>query len=436
MLFTWQLIQKLGPNYGSYGQGGVPNLVSRVIVLNQAQFEITLSQTVNSNWFELNGLVQLVPLPRHAWGDLTADQLWEDQSQPQFFGVVDGPFKLYDFAMGRSISFVPNPSYPLQRSPFQRLVIKFVQSSGAEIQGIASGELDEANLPHEAFDAGALVPNSHLVTLPPNATYDFIGFNFNNPAVPFFKDPLVRQAIQDSVDQKTMIAKLWHGQGVEVYGPVPAQPPTYLSPAARAGHYPIGFDLKRAAALLDQAGYKPGPDGIRAKNGIRLEFTVIVLSGTATSLMMAQMIQPYLRQTGIAMHIEMMDYGQLLATVEQKIAPWQAYILEADLTAYPSGETNFSTGAFQNFGGYSDPKMDRLITDSTTQPGLDALYQYQDYTSEQVPVIFLPNPRPIELERNGISGIDRVISPGNQYNPQLIIFNREACHAAHVIHAR
>jgi len=431
VLYTWELIQELGSNYVTYGQGGVPALIKRLDVLNPSQFEITLKQPVNPDWFELNGLVQFIPLPRHSWGKLSVDQLWENQSEPQFFDVVDGPFRLDKFNLGRSISFVPNPSYPLTHSPFKRMVIKFLQSSGSELQGISAGELDLANLPHEAFEAGKSIRNAHMVVEPPGFTYTFIGLNFKNPATSFLTDVRVRQAIQDSIDQKSMIADLWHGEGVESYGPIPGVATAYLSPSARAGRFPIGFNLKKAAALLDQAGYVPGPDGIRAKHGVKLELTLLAPSGTETSLMMAQMIQPDLRKSGIALHIQMMDFTQMLAILEHGVAPWEAYVLDAGITAYPSGETTFATGAVENWGDYSDPKMDQLIADSTDKPGLDGLYQFQDYVTQQLPFIFLPTTKNVVLERNGILGAERVISPGNDYNPQLISLDRAACHAAH-----
>jgi len=436
VLFTWETIEKLGDNYVAAGEGGIPDLVATVKALNSEQFEVTLKSPANPLWFELNGLGQLTPLPRHAWGNFTADQLYENQSDPKFFSVVDGPFRIENFVMGRSISFVPNPRYPLEQTPFKRMVFKFVNSDGAELQGIAAGELDLANLPHEAFKAGNSVANSHLVPMAPPFGYGYIGLNFKNPKVAFFNDLAVRQAIQDSIDEKTMIAALWHGYGVEVYGPVPPVPPTFLSPEAKAGKFPIGYDPAKAIALLNQAGYVPGPDGIRAKNGVRLEFTLIVPSGTSTSLMMAQMMQPGLRSSGILMHIQQEDFNQMWASLIRHLSTWQAYTLVWSTSPYPSGETIFNTGGAFNFTGYSDPEMDRLIADSASKPGLEALYKYQDYASEHLPYIFLPDTVNTMLVRNGIGGPDRLITPAGGYNPQLLTLNRKACHAAHAFHAR
>ena len=63
---------------------------------------------------------------------------------------------------------------------------------------------------------------------------------------------------------------------------------------------------------------------------------------------------------------------------------------------YPSGEDNFETGSFQNMGGYSDPTMDKLINANISIPGMQPLYDYETYVSEQQPFIFGPR------ERSGI----------------------------------
>jgi len=431
VLYSWELIQKLGLNFYGYGQGGVPTMIKSLRVIGREQFEITLSQPANPIWFELNGLSQLTPYPRHSWGKLTTDELWEDQSNPKYFTVVDGPFKIDRFDMGRFISFVDNPSYPLEHMPFKRIVVKFVQTGGAELQGIEAGELDISNLPLEALAIGNSLKHIHLVVEPPSFGYTYMGLNFKNPLVPFFRDVRVRQAIQDAIDEKSMIKALWHGYGVQSYSPVPPLPPTFLSPAARAGHFPVGYDPKKAAALLDQAGYLPGPDGIRAKDGVKLSFIMTVPTGTINEVMMAQFIQPELRNIGIVMKIQQEDFNQLNAALQQSIAPWQSYILIWTLSAYPSGETTFNTGGSLNFSHYSDPKMDEYINESTNQPGLDGLYKYQDYASEQLPYVFLPLIEYPVLERDGISGVDHMILPSGEYEPQLLGLNKQECDAAH-----
>ena len=74
------------------------------------------------------------------------------------------------------------------------------------------------------------------------------------------------------------------------------------------------FDPKRAAALLDEAGWKPGPDGVRAKDGARLAFTLITQSGFAIRENVAQAIQKQFKDVGVAMDIKLIDGTSISST--------------------------------------------------------------------------------------------------------------------------
>jgi peptide/nickel transport system substrate-binding protein len=84
----------------------------------------------------------------------------------------------------------------------------------------------------------------------------------------------------------------------------------------------------------------------------------------------------------------------------------------------PTGEILFKTDAGGNFGHYSDPVADELIARTVTSEDLDALYEYQDYIAEQVPVIFTPN-FPIRLFEvaNDLHGFGPV-NPFGMINPE------------------
>jgi peptide/nickel transport system substrate-binding protein len=85
---------------------------------------------------------------------------------------------------------------------------------------------------------------------------------------------------------------------------------------------------------------------------------------------------------------------------------------------YPSGEIVFKTDAGGNFGHYTDPKADELITQSVTTDDLEALYAYQDYIAEQAPVILTPN-RPMRLfEVANILGGFEPVNPFGMINPE------------------
>jgi len=220
----------------------------------------------------------------------------------------------------------------------------------------------------------------------------------------------------DANDQEEMISLIDHGLGEAHRGPVPPQPPVFLTPAMRDGRYPVGYDPARARALLREAGFTPGPDGILEKNGQRLSFTELTGADNAAGEQMTVMIQAYLRRVGIEMKARRIEFNQMLALLSDPRADWQAAALGESGTAYPTGEDLFKTGSYGNAGGYSDPEMDRLIDASTSEPGLEALYAYETYASAQQPVVFLPTGAVALLVKERIAGAAGFADPLGNYD--------------------
>jgi peptide/nickel transport system substrate-binding protein len=224
----------------------------------------------------------------------------------------------------------------------------------------------------------------------------------------------------DAIDQEGMIKLIDHGAGEVIYGPVPPVPPTFLSPAMRAGHYLVGYDPAKARALLIEAGYAPGPDGILQKDGKKLSFTFLMLTGDALIAQMTEFIQSDLAKIGIQMKVHEIEFNQLVALLNNPKADWQAAGLGETVTGYPTGEELFATNSFQNSGGYSDPTMDRLIDESTNMPGLNGLFAYEDYASTQQPVIFFEREQISVLVRGRIHGMRNFVDGLGQYYPDQL----------------
>ncbi|MDD2876634.1 MAG: peptide ABC transporter substrate-binding protein [Acidiphilium sp.] len=424
--FTYHLIKRLGPTYLNYGTGGIPTLIKHFKVLGPEQFQVVMKHPVNPNWFEIEGLPGLTPYPAHAWGKYTINQMYRRQSTPSFFKVVDGPYQVQTFKMGRYVSFVPNPAYQGHKSQISRFVMDFLHSSGAEIEAIRAGAIDVSNVPFSLWTVGHSLKGVRLIKMPPNFGFDYIQLNYRNPKVAFFHELRVRQAIADAIDQKAEIALLFHGQSHEQYGPVPVDPPLFLSPSAKAGKYPVGYDPAKARKLLDEAGWKLGPDGFRTKNGKLLAFTYLQYSGGTTAALRNQMIQQNLRAIGIDMKIRQVTFNQLLALQQRPLA-WEAMAFGWSLGSYPSDSGQLKTGGSYNQAGYSDKKLDRLMEDIRVKSGNEALYKYQDYASEQQPEIFMPNPGSVVIARDGLRGIRKTFSPTGSWSPQYLHFTTPPC---------
>jgi peptide/nickel transport system substrate-binding protein len=418
--YTFGLIKALGTNYAGYGAGGMPGIIKALNIISPTQFQVVLTHPANVTWFIYNGLSELIPLPAHSWSKYTADQIWQNQSSPAFFNVIDGPLFAKRLDVGLDLVMVPNPAFEGPKVHFDRLIFKFLESDGAAVQGLESGELDMANVPDALWNAVQHVPGVRIVTLPPDESFNEIEMNMKNPTVAFFKDVRVRDAMADAINQAGMVKLIDHGFGQMIYGPVPPVPPTFLSPAMRAGHYPVGYDPAKARALLAEAGYTPGPDGVMQKDGKKLSFTFLMLTDDALIEQMTEIIQSDFAKVGIQMKVRNIEFNQLLALLNNPTADWQAAGLAETMTGYPSGEYLFATNSFENSGGYSDPTMDKLIAQSTNTQGLNGLFAYEDYTSAQQPVIFFEREEMSVLVHANLHGVRNFVDAVDQYYPDQL----------------
>ncbi len=420
VVYTFNLIKAYGTSYAGYGAGGMPGIIASLTASDTMHFQVVLTHPVNPDWFILNGLSQLQPLPAHAWETYNTDEIWQGQSSPAFFSVVDGPLLLSGFTVGVDAQFVPNPRYGGAPMHFQRFIMKFENAEGQELQAVESGDLDMSNLPFDLYGQASHLPGDSVVTLPPTYSWHELIPNLANPATAYFTDVRVRQAMADAIGQRQIINLAMHGHGLADYGPVPVSPDTFLSPAAKAGKFPVGYDPAKAKALLAAAGYTLGADGIAQKNGSKISFTLEIPAGQPLRIEMAESMQQDLRAVGIEMKIRQVEFNKMLSEMVHEPTAWQAILVAENLSAYPSGEDLFVTGGYLNNNGYSDKKMDALVTQSTNQPGLGGLYAYQDYASAQQPVIFLPNEQYSLLVRNGLHGVADFINPLGAWAPEKL----------------
>ena len=430
VVFTFDLIRRLGPSYIGYGVGGIPNYIQDVRATGPHEVTLTLNHPVNPDWFLRLGLGNTIKiLPEHIYRTLDLREMRMRQTDPALFKVSDGPFVIDDFSVGRHIALVPNPLYGGTRPKIHRLVLDFLEG-GNPLQALRSGEIDAADIPFQLWDLARALPNLGTIKLDGPFGYMSVILNFRSRSAPFLRDARVRQAIALAIDQREIISLAYHGQSTPIHGPVPPAMSGFLSARARAGYPSMQYAPDRARALLDAAGWHPGPDGIRVKDGRRLQFEVEVSSGAADRFIELQVAQRTLAAVGIGIDIRGVEFNELYATLQGNGHDWNSIVIGWTVESFPDSQEFFSSTGAQNFGHFEDHRMDALNEAVVTTAGNQALDAAQDYTADQQPFIFLPTGAISLLARPELHGLRDMTSPNGNWSPELLTVSGDmACPA-------
>lgn len=391
-----ELIRKYGQRYPNTGMGGIPSIIKNAQVLNPMTLQIILKKPVNPTWFELNGLSQIFPIPAWRWKHYTIAELSKAQDKPSMVSVVDGPYKLKRFIIGRSISFERNLQYSGKLATLKYLRFKMYSSNASAFWALKTGAIQADMVPHYLFPARQMVRK--LKTCISNGGYgfNFVGLNYTNPKVTFLRNIKVRQALELAVNQLQIIKIVYHGLAVPSFCPVPTNPDTYLSPEMKkfVGHPALVYNPFKAKQLLKDAGWVLGPRGIRIHDGQRLQFTMLVPDSSQTLIDLALLLKDEWHQVGVDLRLHILPFNLEMSELHAH-GKWQSFMSfwTYNPDFYPSGDGLFNGDmSFINRGNYRNFKMTKLINDVEDKVSIKYLYRYENYAFKQQPVIFLPYP--------------------------------------------
>jgi peptide/nickel transport system substrate-binding protein len=228
------------------------------------------------------------------------------------------------------------------------------------------------------------------------STNDFIAYTINTTR-PILRDVRVRRAISMAIDRKTIADKNTFGTGTPAYADLPALLWTSHEPVN-----PYGYNPTAASALLDAAGWKRGPAGIREKNGVPLQLQAIDFTGKTNQNIDTQTTQ-MLQDIGIGFSVKYYStsiYYQSKAdggpfasgNFDVAVMEWQGGIDAQDDLIYtcanrqPEGE---------NAALYCSAQMDALQHDALVAGALDPARRATDIAKiealavSDVPYVFL-----------------------------------------------
>ena len=138
----------------------------------------------------------------------------------------------------------------------------------------------------------------------PSNSYNYVGWNLRRP---MFQDLRVRRALAHAVNVDQMIRYVLYGYGTQSTG-IFTPEMWFFNPHVT----PLAYDPEKARQLLDEAGWVPGADGIRVKDGQRFAFTLITNNGNVIRSDIATLVQENLRTVGIEVTVEMYEWAVFL----------------------------------------------------------------------------------------------------------------------------
>jgi peptide/nickel transport system substrate-binding protein len=275
--------------------------------------------------------------------------------------IGTGPFVVKAITTDRETVLVANESYFKGRPHINRFISKPFADQNIMTQALMFNAIDMVVLVNPR-DLPELQGDKRFVLQPYNAlSYAFFGYNLRNPLL---ADRRVRQAFAHAVNRQEVLDSFFNGQGTLISGP--------FAPGSWAYNLdvrPLPFDPPKAIALLKQAGFAPGPDGIVQKDGKKLALSLKVPIEKESEAVKRVVLafQNYLKSIGVAIKVEFKEWQAWKESVFQEhdfdiiFASW-VFDDSADISSlFHSAEI----GAWRNnFGGYSNPEVDGLIVES------------------------------------------------------------------------
>ncbi|MFQ2559696.1 ABC transporter substrate-binding protein [Aeromonas caviae] len=285
--------------------------------------------------------------------------------------VGAGPYRLVSFLLGQQLVVEANPHYAGGNNDFKRLVFVFIDEESA----YAAAQSSQLDLVRIAPSLAPTVPASLklwvrpsvenrgiVFPIPPAGGKDAKGYPIGNDVT---SDVAVRRAINYAIDRKLLADQLLEGHAIPAYSAVEGLPWLNKATAFKDGN------AAHANALLDEAGWKMGSDGIRHKGNLRAAFTLWYTSGDSTRRDLAEAVRAMLKPIGLEVSLKSGSWEQVEREMHANpvLMGWGSLDPMELYHHYQSGSGGVE---FYNPGYYSNPVVDGHLKQALDAPNWQA----------------------------------------------------------------
>ena len=261
--------------------------------------------------------------------------------------VGTGPYKFVEWGSGEKIELVAFDDYFEGRPKIDNLTYRAITENSSRLAALETGEIDIAyNM--DAIDSGMIEknPDLQLISKPTTST-EYI--TFNNTKAPFDNKDF-RKAVNYALDKQSMSDSIFMGKAIPANSIVN---PNVFGHSDSVEGYP--YNKEKAIEYLKKSGIQ------------NPSFTLFVNDNT-TRLQLAQIIQANLKEIGIDMKIETLEWGTYLQKTAQGehqalLGGWVSGTSDADIVFFPLLHSS-SHGGAGNRAFYTNKELDKVIEEA------------------------------------------------------------------------
>ncbi len=315
-----------------------------------------------------------------------------------------GRYKLKKWISGQEVILSSNRDYFEGRPYIDGYVYRVIPDPATMFLELQAGGIDMMGLSPIQYTKqtnNEFFRNSFQKFRYPVFSYTYLGFNLRHP---WFKDKRVRQAIAHAIDKNEIIDVVLFGLGSPSTGPfVPGTWP--YNPHVKK----YQFNPEKSKQLLKEAGWvDTDGDGILDKDGNKFEFTIRTNMGNKLREKTATIIQWRLRNVGIKVEIEVIEWSAFINEFIDKRrfeAVMLGWAIGIDPDQYDIWHSSKTREKEFNFVSYNNPEVDELLEKGRRTFNIEkrkkAYFRIQEILADDLPYIFLyvPDATPIVQAR-------------------------------------
>ena len=313
-----------------------------------------------------------------------------------------GPYKVEKWTNSQEIVLTKKKNWwgeklvdkiPLLMAKPDKIIFKFVPDINAALSLAKNGKVDIiSKIPWTEFSKlkeDKLISDQFNIETPGTITYRYISLNTANPR---FEDKRVRKALDHLFDRDQIYNTVYYGNKNPTIGPIHPSKPYYNTDLQVRS-----FDVEKAKTLLKAAGWEDtNGDGVVDKmidgEKVEMEFELIYANGYQDYVSLTNIFKDQAIKAGVKIMTKTIESQAYFKTIRSR--NFDAMIASAQwLTINKDIHARFHTKGGQNFGSFSNPELDELISTirfSTDEKELSANYlKAQEIIHSEAPNIFI-----------------------------------------------